>query len=481
MDSKIGKMLVDANLVTESQLQEALALQREAGGRLGDNLVKLNYLRHGAFEQFIETAPPPPTSMASTGVGEEFLVDLAMKHLYYGGVLAGYELANRMKLPFQAVVQPILRFLKDEKLCEIKKGAGISEGVYTYALTDEGRRRSRELLEQSSYAGPAPVTIDAYLAMCSKQTVRNLVVRRSEIDAAFTHLVIPGNIFEQLGPAVNSGKSIFLFGDPGNGKTSIAESLSELMHGGIYVPYAITVGNQVVKVFDIVHHVPVDVPKPRLASGAADITQGGMTYDQRWVFCRRPVVEVGGELTLNMLDLRFDEVSKFYEAPLQVKANGGLFIIDDFGRQQVSPRDLLNRWILPLEKRIDFLTLHTGQKFSVPFDQLLIFATNIDPVNLVDEAFLRRIRYKIHVDDPTESQYNEIFQMVCETKGVDFDPEAVEYLLREYYQRHRRPLRACHPRDLVEHVIDLARFNEQPPMLTQQALDHICRTYFIDG
>jgi len=481
MESKIGKMLVDANLVTESQLQEALALQREAGGRLGDNLVKLNYMRSGAFEQFIETAPPTPKSQAETGVGEEFLVDLAMKHLYYGGVLAGYELSNRMKLPFQAIVHPILKFLKDEKLCEIKKGAGISEGVYTYALTDEGRRRGREVLEQSSYAGPAPVTIEAYLAMCGRQTVRNLVVRRSEIDAAFTHLVIPQGIMEQLGPAVNSGKSIFLFGDPGNGKTSIAESLSELMHGGIYVPYAITIGNQVVKVFDPVHHIPIDVPKPRMASGDVDITQGGMAYDQRWVFCRRPVVEVGGELTLNMLDLRFDETSKFYEAPLQVKANGGLFIIDDFGRQQVSPRDLLNRWILPLEKRIDFLTLHTGQKFSVPFDQLLIFATNIDPVNLVDEAFLRRIRYKIHVDDPTESQYNEIFQLVCEAKGVDYDPAAVDYLLREYYQRHRRPLRACHPRDLVEHVIDLARFNEEPPTLTPQALDHICRTYFIDG
>ena len=481
MEPKIGKMLVDANLVTDAQVREALALQRAAGGRLGDNLVKLNYMQHGEFQQFIETAPPTPRSMAETGIGEEFLVDLTMKHLYYGGVLAGYELANRAKLPFQAVIQPVLKFLKDEKLCEIKKGAGISEGVYTYALTDEGRRRAREMQEQSSYAGPAPVTIEDYLAMCTRQTVRNLVVRRSEIDAAFTHLVIPQTTMDQLGPAVNSGKSIFLFGDPGNGKTSIAESLSELMHGGIYVPYAITVGNQVVKVFDPVHHVPIDVPKPGAPTGEMDITQGGMSYDQRWVFCRRPVVEVGGELTLNMLDLRFDEVSKFYEAPLQVKANGGLFIIDDFGRQQVSPRDLLNRWILPLEKRIDFLTLHTGQKFSVPFDQLLIFATNIDPVNLVDEAFLRRIRYKIHVDDPTESMFAEIFSMVCEAKGVQFNPEAVEYLMREYYQRHRRPLRSCHPRDLVEHVIDLARFNESTPTLTQQALDHICRTYFIDG
>ena len=226
MDSRIGKQLVDAQVVTEQQLQEALALQREAGGRLGDNLVKLNYMRHGAFEQFVETAPPPPRSIAESGIGEEFLVDLCMKHLYYGGVLAGYELANRMRLPFQAIVQPLLRFLKDEKLCEIKKGAGISEGVYTFALTDEGRRRAREIIDLSSYAGPAPITIDAYLAMCAKQTVRNLVVRRSEIDAAFTHLVIPQGIMEQLGPAVNSGKSIFLFGDPGNGKTSIAESLS---------------------------------------------------------------------------------------------------------------------------------------------------------------------------------------------------------------------------------------------------------------
>ena len=306
MDSKIGKMLVDANLVTEQQLQEALALQREAGGRLGDNLIKLNYMRHGAFEQFVETAPNPPHSIAETGVGEEFLVDLAMKHLYYGGVLAGYELANRMKLPFQAVVQPILRFLKDEKLCEIKKGAGISEGVYTYALTDEGRRRAREVQEQSAYAGPAPVPIEAYLSICGKQTVRNLVVRRSEIDAAFTHLVIPAPIMEQLGPAVNSGKSIFLFGDPGNGKTSIAESLAELMHGGIYIPYAVTIGNQIVKIFDPVHHIAIDIPRPRMPSGDVDITQGGMSYDQRWVFCRRPVVEVGGELTLDMLDLRFD-------------------------------------------------------------------------------------------------------------------------------------------------------------------------------
>ena len=335
MDSKIGKILIDEKLVTQQQVDEALALQRAAGGRLGDNLVKLNYMQRGAFEQFTESVPTPPRSVVETGVNEEFLVDLALKHLYFGGVLAGYELANRLKLPFQAVVHPVLKFLKDEKLVEIKKGAGISEGVYTYALTDEGRVRSREVVEQSAYAGPTPVTLDAYLKICMRQTVRNLVVKKSELDGAVTHLVLSPTIMEQLGPAVNSGKSIFLFGDPGNGKTSIAESLAVLMGGGIYVPYALKIDNQVVKIFDPVHHQPIDIPKPRMASGAIDITQGGMLYDHRWVFCRRPVVEVGGELTLNMLDLEFDEVSKYYEAPLQVKANGGLFIIDDFGRQQV--------------------------------------------------------------------------------------------------------------------------------------------------
>src|SRR5262249_38991647 len=280
--------------------------------------------------------------------------------------------------------------------------------------------------------------------MCNRQPVRNLTVSRNELELAFEDLVLDPSIFDQLGPAVNGGKSIFLFGDPGNGKTSIAEAMARLLKGGIYIPHALKVDNQVVKVFDPVHHTPIDIPKPRLDTGEPDIT-GGPRYDQRWVFCRRPVVEVGGELNLSMLDLEFDAISKFYEAPLQVKANGGIFIIDDFGRQQVSPRDLLNRWILPLEKRIDFLTLHTGNKFAVPFEQLLVFATHPPPLELVDEAFLRRIRYKIHVEDPTPSQYTMIFSMVCESPGVPFDPPPADSLPHPPPPHHNLPPPPPHP------------------------------------
>ena len=478
MQSKIGKMLVQENIVTSDQLNEALERQRREGGRLVENLVKLNYMQDGDFENFVEASPPPPTSIEETNLGEEFLTDLTLKHLYYAGVVAGHELAQRMRLPFQGVVHPIIRFLKEEKQLEIKRGQGISEGAYHYGLTDEGRRRARERLDQSSYAGPAPIAIEEYEPMCNRQTIRNLTVSRNELELAFEDLVLDQGIFDQLGPAVNGGKSIFLFGDPGNGKTSIAEAMARLLKGGIYIPHALKVDNQVVKVFDPVHHTPIDIPKPRLDSGEPDIT-GGPRYDNRWVFCRRPVVEVGGELNLSMLDLEFDSISKFYEAPLQVKANGGIFIIDDFGRQQVSPRDLLNRWILPLEKRIDFLTLHTGNKFAVPFEQLLVFATNLEPLELVDEAFLRRIRYKIHVEDPTPSQYTMIFSMVCESRGVPFDPRAVDYLLQTWYQKHSLPLRACHPRDIIEHCIDMCRYHQATPELSPQVLDHIFRTYFI--
>jgi hypothetical protein len=478
MQSKIGKLLVQENLVTAEQLNEALERQRQTGGRVVENLIQLNYLREEDFGNFVEAAPPPPHTLEETGLNEDFVVDLAMKHLYFGGVLPGHEVATRMCLPFTGVLQPIMRFLKDEKLLEIKKGIGITEASYHFALTEEGRRRAREVIDLSSYAGPAPVPIEDYEPMCNRQTVRNLTVNRAELELAFEHLVIEATIFDQLGPAINGGRSIFLFGDPGNGKTSLAESMARLLKGGIYIPHALKVDSQIVKVFDPVHHVPIDIPRPSTDSGQPDIT-AGPRYDTRWVFCQRPVVEVGGELTLDMLDLEFDTVSKYYEAPLQVKANGGLFIIDDFGRQQVKPHDLLNRWILPLEKRIDFLTLHTGNKFSVPFEQLLVFATNLEPLELVDEAFLRRIRYKVHVGDPTPAQYTMIFSMVCEAKGVPFDPQAVDYVMQNWYRRYEMPMRACHPRDIIEHCLDMARYHGATPELTPEVLDHIFRTYFI--
>jgi predicted ATPase with chaperone activity len=313
--------------------------------------------------------------------------------------------------------------------------------------------------------------------MVESQSIRNILVDEPAVRKAFAGIVISENLISRLGPAVSSGAPIFIYGPAGNGKTTIAEAIGNALPETIYIPYSILVGGQIVGVFDPVNHTPVKDPPTAAGDGFDSEGEG----DQRWVKVHRPVVITGGELTMRMLDLEFNPIAKFYEAPLQLKANNGLFIVDDFGRQQISPQQLLNRWIINLDRQIDFLSLHTGMKFEIPFDQLVIFATNLEPRTLVDEAFLRRIRYKIHVDDPTESQFYEIFQLVCEQKGVRFENETVDYLIREYYQRHRRPLRACHPRDLVEHVIDLARFNEVQPQLTPQALDHICRTYFIDG
>jgi predicted ATPase with chaperone activity len=273
-----------------------------------------------------------------------------------------------------------------------------------------------------------------------------------------------------VGPAVNSGRSIFLFGNPGNGKTSIAEAIgSMLMEGDIYIPYAVEVEGQIIKVFDNVNHI--------LAEKQPQDQRG---LDPRWVLIRRPFIVVGGELTLEGLDLVYDINNKYYEAPFQMKANGGIFLIDDFGRQQVRPRDLLNRWIVPLEKRIDFLTLHTGRKIEIPFEVLIVFSTNLAPKDLVDEAFLRRIRHKIEVDDPSWDGYREIFKRVCESKDIDWNDRALAYLIQEHYIKANRSPRACHPRDLLDQIIDIANYLNLPPTLSKELVDRAANSYFVE-
>jgi predicted ATPase with chaperone activity len=289
------------------------------------------------------------------------------------------------------------------------------------------------------------------------------------LQRVFAGLVISPEMLSQLGPAMVSGKPLFLYGPPGNGKTTIALRLGELWDDAILVPYAIFVEGSVIRVFDEISHQVV--PDPEAA--------GPERHDRRWVRCRRPRVLVGGELTLDMLDLAFNPTLKFYEAPLQLKANNGMFIVDDFGRQQITPQELLNRWIFPLENRQDFLRLHTGQKFTIPFDQFIVFATNLEPSTLVDEAFLRRIRSKVKVSHVTPEQYAEIFRLVCAHYGVEFDREAVDYLLSEHYAATQRPLSTCQPRDLLEQILDYSRFNGLTPRLTRENLDRACRTYFV--
>ncbi len=412
--------------------------------------------------------PRVPRSVKETGLGLGFLADLVLKVMYFEGVVTGVDLSERIKLPFAGVLEEVLEFLKREKLCEVKGAEGFGGATYQYAITLKGSERAREILERSQYAGPAPVTLEAYTEAIRRQPLGRMVVHQRTMRQALSHLVISEETFSQIGPAVNSGRSIFLFGHPGNGKTAIAESIGRmLMQGDMYIPYAVEVDGQIIKVFDSVNHRRLEEEIPK-----------GM--DPRWVHIRRPVITVGGELTMESLDLVYNETNKYYEAPFQMKANGGMFLIDDFGRQQVRPRDLLNRWIVPLEKRVDYLTLHTGRKIEVPFDVLIVFSTNLAPKDLVDEAFLRRIRHKIEIKDPTFEQYREIFKRVCQDRGVPYDDAGLRYLLKTYYVDARRPLRACHPRDLVDQLIDIARYLNVEPRLSKELIDRAAHAYFVE-
>jgi len=303
-----------------------------------------------------------------------------------------------------------------------------------------------------------------------RQGLKEITVNKRQLRQALSHLVINETTFEQIGPAVNSGRSIFLFGAPGNGKTSIAEAIgSLLMEGDIFIPFAVEVDGQVIKVFDNVNHVlaPLDAATQR-------------TIDTRWIRIRRPFIVVGGELTLEGLDLVYDVNNKYYESPFQMRANGGILLIDDFGRQQVRPRDLLNRWIVPLEKRLDYLTLHTGRKIEIPFEVLIVFSTNLAPKDLVDEAFLRRIRHKIEVGDPDWDGYREILKRICQARGIEWSDAALAYLIKEHYIKPHRAPRACHPRDLIDQIIDIARYLNVPPSLSQELLDRAAAAYFVE-
>ncbi len=415
-------------------------------------------------------APPAPRSVAETGLNMGLLGDLALKGLYFESYLAGRDLADRMGLPFAGVVSAVLDFLKREQLCEVRSASGrggLSEAMYEYVLTARGREMAREALERSEYVGLAPVPLAEYIKSVRVQGLKDIVVHQPQLRKALSHLVFNPITFEQIGPAVNSGRSIFLFGSPGNGKTSIAEAIGTLlMEGDIFIPYAVEIEGQIIKVFDDVNH--------RLVK---DEAQRGL--DTRWLKIKRPFIVVGGELTMEGLDLVYDPNNKYYEAPFQMKANGGIFLIDDFGRQQVRPTDLLNRWIVPLEKRIDFLTLHTGRKFEIPFEVLIVFSTNLEPKDLVDEAFLRRIRHKIEVHDPTWEEFAEIFKRVAAAKQIPFSEQAFAYLIREHYLKPQRPPRACHPRDLLDQVIDIAKYLNVPPTMTKELIDRAANAYFV--
>jgi len=432
----------------------------------------------------IPDAPTAPDSLKQAGLSLNFLNDLLMRTLYVQGVMLGLDLARNVCLPFK-VIEESLKFLKDEKCVEVQGGDLIGRVSYRFMLTELGRRRAQDSMKQCAYVGPAPVPLEDYVEQTYRQAVTGISCSPEPLRAAFSHLVLKDEMFSAIGPAIVSGRSVFIYGPPGNGKTSVARAIGEFMNnagGEIYVPYAFLAENSIITVFDSsLHQLTDTADAERMEDNEATIRRllNAGTVDARWVKIRRPVVVTGGELNLEMLDLRFNTESNFYQAPIQVKANGGVFLIDDFGRQLCSPKELLNRWILPLEDRHDFLTLASGKKFEVPFEQLIIFSTNLDPKDLVDDAFLRRIRHKVSIDAPERAIYEKIFNSMAKRLGMSPCPEAIDFLYERYYSQARNP-RASDCRDLLEIVQAICRFRRQPVQLTRELMAEAAASFICE-
>lgn len=418
--------------------------------------------------------PKAPKTLQEAQLSADLVTQLILKTLHLSGELTGTELSRRLGLPFFAF-ESVLGTIKQHHQCEVSGGA-LGSPSYRYRITDAGRARAMLFMEHNHYVGYAPVPLNQYRDyMLAFQKALRPQVGRERVRKAFSHLVINDRVLDQLGPAINAGHSMFVYGPPGNGKTVISQAIHNLLEGEIFIPHALEVEGSIIRFFDPVNHEPV-----RESSSRDESLDISGDHDRRWIRCRRPMVMVGGELSLDQLELSYSQTMGFYRAPVQAVANGGVLVIDDFGRQRCAPRDLLNRWIVPLESRVDFLTLQTGQKFDFPFMTLMVFATNIKPQDLVDEAFLRRIHYKIFAESPTRAEFLQIFQDVCRSKRIDYRPDVIETLLVEYYRPRQIQLRGCQPRDLIDQAISLADYLGKPPELTTEILEAACASYFVD-
>jgi len=466
---QLGDLLVQAGLVTVEDISKALEHQATYGGRLGENLVTMGALTQDALEAFLHHFPIEPADIAATGIDSVDLMGLVMKLIYSARLQTIRQITDAIMLPARMVTE-LVQMAVDRKLLQSLGVRGADRvGGASYEFTEAGKRWALDALGQVGYIGPAPVPLDQFNDQVVHQKLTNEVITFDRIRKSIGSLTFDDALIEKCGPGLNSGRAMLLYGPPGNGKTSIARCLANVFSDIIYVPYAIAVEGQIIKVFDPAIHVAVD---------PADLGDLGLpavrhdVLDHRWVPCRRPFLVAGGELTLEMLDLLYNAVGHYYEAPLHIKALGGTFIIDDFGRQIVSPTALLNRWIVPLENRIDYLKLHTGKSFSIPFEELVIFSTNIEPEDLMDPAFLRRLPYKIEVGAPSVDSFRRIFEAECAKVGISLSRETFDSIVYRIEIEKGLQLAAYQPKFIVDQVIATCRFMEQVPQMDPRYLEY---------
>jgi len=475
---RLGDILLYRGLVSAEGLERALKLQREKSGRLGEHLVELGLITHEQLHAVLEETPSAPLNIQQTGISRASLLGLMLKFMRTDSCETLPDLSKKMGLP-HSVIQELIEEATTQKLVQTLGSNVVGLVRYIrYTLSDLGRAAAADALAQSGYLGPAPVSLAAYQAQVTKQAIRNENLREPAFRAGFGDLNVPDAYVRKLLPAVRAGRTILLYGPPGNGKTSIGTRISKMFRDVVYIPYAMEIGGQIIKIYDTGLHKPYHD-----SSGGSTLSDGGSVkleaFDMRWVPCRRPVAMAGGELTLEMLDLRFDPITKFYDAPLHMKALNGLFLIDDFGRQKVNPTELLNRWIVPLESRIDYLTLNTGMSFMIPFDELVMFSTNLRPADLMDPAFLRRIPYKIEVLGPDPAEYRKIFANVAAKNKLAISNHVFQHIVGRLTSGSY-DLAYFQPNFLCEQISQICSCFNEPREITIDLAEEALKNLYVD-